>query len=132
MNYKQDAAGKKAEDAVIDTINTTGISILYTSLVLTAGFIIFCFSDFGGILALGWLTSLPLVIAWLRASPVSSGKLLAIVLGAFGFYAPNLWLRSRVKARQLAIVRALPDTLDLMVTCVEAGLGLAQEVPVEA
>jgi hypothetical protein len=48
---------------VIDTINKTGISILYTSLVLIAGFVIFCFSDFGGILALGWLTSITLVIA---------------------------------------------------------------------
>ena len=63
VNYKQIGAGERAEQAVIDTINTTGISILYTSLVLTAGFIIFCFSDFGGILALGWLTSLTLVIS---------------------------------------------------------------------
>jgi predicted RND superfamily exporter protein len=65
VNYKQDAAGKDTEQAVIDTINKTGISILYTSLVLIAGFVIFCFSDFGGILALGWLTSVTLVIATL-------------------------------------------------------------------
>jgi predicted RND superfamily exporter protein len=73
VNYRQEIAGTnagakdggayRAEEAVVDTINTTGISILYTSLVLTAGFVIFCFSDFGGILALGWLTSLTLVIA---------------------------------------------------------------------
>jgi len=62
VNYRQEA-GADPEKAVVDTINTTGISILYTSLVLTAGFVIFCFSDFGGILALGWLTSLTLVIA---------------------------------------------------------------------
>ena len=62
VNYRQVPPQAK-ETAVIDTINTTGISILYTSLVLTAGFVIFCFSDFGGILALGWLTSLTLVIA---------------------------------------------------------------------
>ena len=62
VNYRQEA-GTDAQKAVVDTINTTGISILYTSLVLTAGFVIFCFSDFGGILALGWLTSLTLVIA---------------------------------------------------------------------
>ncbi len=49
--------------AVIDTIHKTGISILYTSLVLIAGFVIFCFSGFGGIQSLGWLTSLTLVIA---------------------------------------------------------------------
>src|SRR5258708_4495367 len=68
VNYKQESRtpdGRKAdpEKTVIDTINKTGISILYTSLVLIAGFVIFCFSDFGGILALGWLTSLTLVIA---------------------------------------------------------------------
>jgi predicted RND superfamily exporter protein len=61
VNYRQE--GSKGVAAVVDTINTTGISILYTSSVLTAGFVIFCFSDFGGILALGWLTSLTLIIA---------------------------------------------------------------------
>ncbi|HEY8967490.1 MAG TPA: MMPL family transporter, partial [Puia sp.] len=68
VNYKQESRGPDgrrpdAERTVIDTINKTGISILYTSLVLIAGFVIFCFSDFGGIFALGWLTSLTLVIA---------------------------------------------------------------------
>ena len=48
---------------VIETIHSTGISIIYTSLVLIAGFIIFCFSGFGGTQALGWLTSLTLVTA---------------------------------------------------------------------
>ena len=58
------SGGKEAaERLVIETINKTGISILYTSMVLIAGFVIFCFSDFGGIFALGWLTSLTLVIA---------------------------------------------------------------------
>lgn len=65
VNYKQESEkpGVDPQQTVIDTINKTGISILYTSLVLIAGFFIFCFSDFGGILALGWLTSLTLVIA---------------------------------------------------------------------
>ena len=48
---------------VIKTIHSTGISIIYTSLVLIAGFIIFCFSGFGGTQSLGWLTSLTLVTA---------------------------------------------------------------------
>jgi predicted RND superfamily exporter protein len=76
VNYKQEknavgasggASGgdlkNSAEQQVIETINKTGISILYTSLVLITGFVVFCFSDFGGIQALGWLTSLTLVIA---------------------------------------------------------------------
>jgi predicted RND superfamily exporter protein len=66
VNYKQERPGAGgARQAVVDTINKTGISIIYTSLVLIAGFVIFCFSDFGGILALGWLTSITLVIATL-------------------------------------------------------------------
>ncbi|MFN5334434.1 MAG: hypothetical protein ACK5BV_04525, partial [Bacteroidota bacterium] len=45
------------------TIQQTGISIIYTSLVLVAGFVVFCFSSFGGTMALGWLTSLTLLIS---------------------------------------------------------------------
>ena len=41
-----------------------------------------------------------------------------------GFLAPNAWLRRRIQSRQADIDRGLPDALDLMVTCVEAGLGL--------
>jgi len=66
VNYKQDSnANASAESTVIKTIHSTGISIVYTSLVLIAGFIIFCFSGFGGPQALGWLTSLTLVMATL-------------------------------------------------------------------
>ena len=64
VNYKQELKGSKEGPlVVIDTIHKTGISIIYTSLVLIAGFVIFCFSGFGGTQALGWLTSLTLVMA---------------------------------------------------------------------
>jgi predicted RND superfamily exporter protein len=66
VNYKQDSnANSTVESTVIRTIHSTGISIVYTSLVLIAGFVIFCFSGFGGTQALGWLTSLTLVMATL-------------------------------------------------------------------
>jgi len=48
---------------VFETIPSTGISIIYTSLVLIAGFVIFCFSGFDGTKALGWLTSITLITA---------------------------------------------------------------------
>lgn len=63
INYKQELPhyNQQVSQTLIQTIRHTGISIIYTSLVLIAGFIIFCISDFGGTKALGWLTSLTLV-----------------------------------------------------------------------
>ncbi len=65
VNYKQElpVCDYDMKRTVIETIHSTGISIIYTSLVLIAGFIIFCFSGFDGTKALGWLTSLTLVTA---------------------------------------------------------------------
>ena len=65
VNYKQvlPEFGNDVPSAVKATIHQTGLSIIYTSLVLTAGFIIFCASSFGGTFALGWLTSVTLLVA---------------------------------------------------------------------
>ena len=41
-----------------------------------------------------------------------------------GLIAPSYWLDQKVKARQKSLRLALPDALDLMVVCVEAGLGI--------
>ena len=67
VNYKQELENSGADEkqTVINTIHSTGISIIYTSLVLITGFAIFCFSNFGGTKALGWLTSLTLIMATL-------------------------------------------------------------------
>jgi len=67
VNYKQELPhfNGKVHDTVVQTIRETGISIVYTSLVLIAGFIIFVFSGFGSTQALGWLTSFTLLVATL-------------------------------------------------------------------
>ena len=67
VNYKQELPQHNNDviKTVTETIRHTGLSILYTSMVLIAGFIIFCFSGFGGTQALGWLTSLTLLVATL-------------------------------------------------------------------
>lgn len=65
VNYKQELPtyGNNIQQTVAATIQNTGLSIVYTSLVLIAGFVIFCFSSFGGTIALGWLTSVTLLVA---------------------------------------------------------------------
>lgn len=59
-----------------------------------------------------------------RPEPMESGTTYLIVAMFCGFYAPNVWLSGRVSERQAAINLALPDAMDLLVTCVEAGLAL--------
>jgi tight adherence protein C len=51
-----------------------------------------------------------------------------IVLSACFYVLPSVVLNQRIGARQHAITRALPDALDLMVVCVEAGFGVNQSL----
>jgi tight adherence protein C len=48
---------------------------------------------------------------------------ISLVLAAVGFFLPGLWLRLRTRQRQRAVTNALPDVLDLLMVCVEAGMG---------
>lgn len=51
--------------------------------------------------------------------------LFALALG-LGYLAPDFWLGDRIKKRQAKIRRGLPDVLDLLVICLEAGLSMDQ------
>jgi len=50
--------------------------------------------------------------------------LTSVVLGVIGFFLPDFWLSQRTRERKRLITNALPDVLDLLVVCVEAGMGL--------
>jgi tight adherence protein C len=52
--------------------------------------------------------------------------LVPLFAAAVGYLLPELWLMWRVQSRQLRLRVALPDALDMLVICVEAGLGLDQ------
>ena len=50
--------------------------------------------------------------------------LYVVALSVLGFFSPNLWVFLMTKTRQEKIFKGLPDALDLMVVCVESGLGI--------
>ena len=77
--------------------------------------------EFGGIkllaLLLGGMAGLTLVME--LGFPNLAGVMLG---GAIGWVAPDLWRRSRVAKRQKAIVRLMPEVIDLLSLCIGAGL----------
>ena len=61
------------------------------------------------------------------ADGMNQGMAMKTAIGMIlGFMVPNLFLEQLVKARKQKIFLGLPDALDLMVVCVEAGLGMDQ------
>ena len=48
---------------------------------------------------------------------------LSVMLGGLAFFLPDVWLRLRTKQRHSAVTNALPDVLDMLMICVEAGMG---------
>lgn len=67
-----------------------------------------------------------LVLKFTVLKPMRGDVFMGILvgLGLIGFYLPEIWLFVKAHFRREKIVRSMPDALDLMVVCVEAGLGL--------
>jgi tight adherence protein C len=65
-------------------------------------------------------------LIWASGSSPSSTRLyiVGLIAAAVGLYVPSLWIRARADRRQQLIINGFPDALDLMLVCVEAGLGL--------
>lgn len=55
--------------------------------------------------------------------PPMPAALFSVAVGLAGQLLPGMWLNGRIKRRQTAILRALPDALDMLTICVDAGLG---------
>jgi tight adherence protein C len=71
---------------------------------------------FGGFLTLIFIIS-P------RSWSLGTTILVILLFTVLGFSFPQLWLQSKINARQKEIRKAMPDALDLLTICVEAGLG---------
>jgi tight adherence protein C len=62
--------------------------------------------------------------AVLRITNGSTVLVVAVLAALAGWYLPDLWLRFKTQRRKEKLLAALPDALDLLVVCVEAGMGL--------
>jgi tight adherence protein C len=59
----------------------------------------------------------------------AQASILTVLLpGCVGYYAPKYWVQRRLQVRQEQIIQGFPDTLDLMLVCVEAGQSLDQAI----
>jgi tight adherence protein C len=96
------------------------------SRVTQAGYM----SDSAPAIFWGTRIALPMILlaAALTLVPFAGtmGVLIAVSAATFGWLAPSFYLDHRIRKRQAQLRRALPDSLDLLVVAVEAGLGLNQ------
>ena len=56
--------------------------------------------------------------------PTMNKLTLVMAAAVAGFYAPNLYLKTRITKRRTSIMQACPDALDLLLICVEAGMSI--------
>lgn len=69
-----------------------------------------------------------LIFISITGKDVQASLGLTVVAGIFGFIFPNTALDKIAEKRQLSIDRVLPDALDLLVICTEAGMGIDQSL----
>ena len=71
---------------------------------------------------------LPVVLFIASAMTLGAGRnlLFAVFAGAVGYFIPTLWLGRVIERRRKEIRNGLPDAIDLMIVCIEAGSGIDQ------
>lgn len=67
-------------------------------------------------------------LAFPQILSMQAATILVLLLALLGCYAPDYWLRARTATRKNALLCELPDALDLLVVCVESGMGLDQAI----
>ncbi|MGR8950377.1 MAG: type II secretion system F family protein [Gammaproteobacteria bacterium] len=79
-------------------------------------------------LAIAVVIIFPIVNATKSNLPIGLLPMFAILAGAVGYLLPALYLSRRTRNRKLSIQEGFPDAIDMMLVCVEAGLGLAAAI----
>jgi tight adherence protein C len=87
-------------------------------------------AEFFGVRALAMvvLAGLIFVVLTVTRAEVGLTLLMTLIFAGLGFFLPALWLGSKIRSRQSNIVKSLPDALDLLTVCVDAGLGFDQAI----
>ncbi len=115
------------EKAGISLVDTKGESL--RAKLISAGYQSAIAPKIYTLLRLILLFALPtifLTISLNSSSPPSVYKiyLIGVGLAILGLYLPNLWISAKADRRRTEIINGFPDCLDLMLVCVEAGLGM--------
>ncbi len=86
-------------------------------------------ANFIGLRALAGISMLVIsLLLFFVIAPPDGGSfnaiLYTVILTMIGYLTPTMWLGQKIRARKKALLRSLPDAIDLLTVCVEAGLGL--------
>ena len=120
---------------LIDTIEKSGVPLIdpkdptLRTRMAAAGYTNPNAARIYSLVRLAAVFGLPLLFfAWLWFAGVRPSPLRLYIYGSLaavaGLYIPSLFIRAKADRRQLEIVNGFPDALDLLLVCVEAGLGL--------
>ena len=133
--------GLRAHDArgawvkLVTTIENAGVPLVDTkdatlrSRLVAAGYTQEYAPRIYSLVRLIMVISLPIAafaFMWASGSSPSLTKLyfVGMIAALLGLYLPSVWIRAKADRRQREIINGFPDALDLMLVCVEAGLGL--------
>jgi len=86
------------------------VSFLFFRFVMPFVMLVAALIYFFGITDYAWTSTMKLTVA--------------IGIGLFGYYLPDLFVSNRIQQRQDSIMRAFPDSLDLLLICVESGMSV--------
>jgi tight adherence protein C len=113
-------AGISLVDSKADTLRTKLVAAGYTSPSAPK---IFTLSRLVLVFAMPLIYVTMIYAGSAETSPFKL-YIIGVALAAFGLYLPNLFVSAKADRRKEAIINGFPDCLDLMLVCVEAGLGM--------